>query len=276
MAAPQLSRQQRRKFRRDSIERGRKILARGLGPDLGEDEAVGIVLILHECLTDAARPRRASEAAELVETLLEKSLPADIRGLELGCRKGCSFCCSALVTCSAPEIFRVAHWLAEHATTAAAPIKLADITAEATRRDALTQTPEQRFLERAPCPLLVSNACGVYAVRPIPCRALYSLSSEACRIALQDNAGEVPIIVAAMQKGETARTLLLAALNAAGLSDRGIELTAGVMAVIGRPDAEARWLAGENVFDGVLGAERTPGSRRAQDYIAKLVKTIVD
>ena len=274
MAAPQLSRQQRRKAKRDSVEAGRKMLARGLGPELGEQEALGVALILHERLTDTTRPRRAAEAAEIAETLLEKSLAADVRGLDLGCRKGCSFCCSALVTCSAPEIFRVAHWLKENASGAAASIELDAIGAEAARRRGLTE--QQLFIERAPCPMLVSKACGVYAVRPIPCRALYSMSSEACRLALEENTGEVPIVAAAMNKGEMARTLLLAAVSAAGLSDRGIELTAGVMVAIDQPDAEARWLAGENVFAHVRGGERSPGSRGAQDHLAKLVATLAD
>ncbi len=273
MAAVQLSRQQRRKIKRDSIERGRKVLARGLGAELGEDEAVGVALILHECLADTARADRASEVAAIVEDLLEKSLVPDLRGLELGCRKGCSFCCSALVTCSAPEIFRAAAWLRENGTGPAAPIKREAIVAEAARRNSLS--PEKLFVERAPCPMLVEGACGVYPVRPIPCRALYSLSSEACRLAMHEDKGEVPIIAPAMTKGEMARTLLLAAVNAAGLPDRGIELTAGVVAVIDKPDAEARWLAGEDVFAGVLGAERTPNSRRSQDHIAKIVATLL-
>jgi Fe-S-cluster containining protein len=274
MVAPQLPRQQRRKIKRDSIERGRKVLARGLGADLAEDEALGVALILHDCLGDATRAGRAAHAAEIVETLLEKSLAADVKGIELGCRKGCSYCCSALVTCSAPEIFRVADWLRANARGAAAAINLDAIKAEAARRDGLPI--EKRFTERAPCPLLIEGACGVYPVRPIPCRALYSLSSEACRMAMHEDKGEVPIITAAMSKGEMARTLLLAAVSASGFSDRGIELTAGVMAVIDKPDAQARWLAGENVFEGVLGGERTPSARQSQEHIAKLVRAVVD
>ena len=273
MASDQLSRQQRRKVQRDALERGAKVMARGLGPELGEAEALGIALIVHERLTDAGRQARAGEAAEMVETLLEKTLANEVRGLDLGCRKGCSYCCSALVTCSAPEIFRVASWLRQNATTAAAPIKLPEIAAEVVRRHGVSL--EQMFNERAPCPLLIAGACGVYPVRPIPCRSLFSMSSEACRLALEENSGEVPIVGGAMQKGEMARTLLLAAVSAAGLSDRGIELTAGVMAVIEKPDAEARWLAGENVFDGVMGGDRSPGSRRAQDHIAKLLGALV-
>jgi hypothetical protein len=274
MAPASMTRQQRRKVAREALERGRKALVRGLGPELIETEALGIALILHERLTDASRPRRAAEAAEIAETLLEKSLGSDIKGVELGCRKGCSFCCSALVTCTAPEIFRVAHWLRENAGGAAVPIDLERIKAEAARRHQLT--PGQRFSERAPCPLLTGGSCGVYSVRPIPCRALYSLSSEACRLALEESRGEVPIVASAMQKGEMARTLLLAAVSAAGLSDRGIELTAGVTAVIDRPDAEQRWLAREGVFEGVLSGERSAGARGVQDHISALVRALVD
>lgn len=273
MSGTQLSRQQRRKVQRDALDRGAKVMARGLGPELGEAEALGVALMVHERLTDAARPERAGEAAEMIETLLEKTLATGVRGVDLGCRKGCNYCCSALVTCSAPEIFRVAAWLRQNATTAAARIDLSKIAVEAARRHELTR--EQMFIERAPCPLLVEGMCGVYPVRPIPCRSLFSMSSEACRLALEENSGEVPIVVGAMQKGEMARTLLLAAVSAAGLSDRGIELTAGVMAVIDKPDAEARWLAGENVFEGVMGGERSPNSRRAQDHIAKLAGALL-
>lgn len=273
MAGSQLSRQQRRKVVRDALERGRKVMARGLGPELGEVEALGIALIVHERLTDASKPGGAGDAAEIIETLLETSLAGEVRGLDLGCHKGCTHCCHALVTCSAPEIFRVAAWLRQNAATAAAPIEIAGIAAEAARRRDLTA--EQMFIERAACPMLISGACGVYAVRPIPCRSLFSMSSEACRLALEESTGEAPIVGGAMQKGEMARTLLLAAVSAAGLSDRGIELTAGVTAVIDKPDAEARWLAGEDVFEGVMGGQRSPGSRRAQDHITKLLGALI-
>ena len=56
MAGNQLSRQQRRKLQRDALERGRQVMARGLGPELGEAEALGIALIVHERLTDASNP----------------------------------------------------------------------------------------------------------------------------------------------------------------------------------------------------------------------------
>ena len=274
MATPQLSRQQRRKLKRDAIERGRKVLARGLGPELADDEAVGIALILHERLTDPARPRRGAEAAEIVETLLQQSLPADLKGLEYGCRKGCSFCCTALVTISAPEIFRVAHWLRENAVAGPARLRLADIMLEAARRDGLPRT--DRIRERAPCPMLVEGACGVYEVRPISCRAVYSLSSEACRVAMTDDSAAVPLVVPTMRKGDMVRTLLLAAVSAAGLSWRGVEYTSGIKVAIDDPGAETRWLAGEDVFAGVLCADPVPEAMQAQERIAERVRWLVD
>lgn len=274
MAFAQLSRQQRRKTRRDAIERGRKVLARGFGAEIGEEDALGVALILHERLTDETRPRRAAEAAEMAETMLQKSLVPDLKSLDVGCRKGCSYCCTALVTISAPEIFRVAHWLRANGIDGSAPLKLDGIMAEARRRDQLPH--EVRINERAPCPMLVDGACGVYEVRPIPCRAVYSMSSEACKVAMVDDSQEVPLVVPTMRKGDVARSLLLAAVSAAGLSDRGIEYTSGIRTVIDTPDAEARWLAGEPVFDHLLGAERLPAARQLQDRIAGIVKALAD
>lgn len=274
MATAPLPRQQRRKLRRDAIERGRKVLARGLGSELSEQDAVGVALILHDRLSDEARPARAAEAAEIAETLLDRSTAPHIRGLDVGCRKGCSYCCSALVTVTAPELFRIARWLLADGQRATTAERFAAISAEGSRRTGLSH--EQRSAERAPCSMLLGQACGIYEVRPVPCRALFSLSSEACRLAIHDDGCDVPVVAPAMRKGETVRTLLLAAIDAAGLSGRGVELTSGIGIVLAAPEVEARWLAGENVFADVLGAERQPQARIAQDRLAALVATLSD
>ena len=273
MAAPQLSRQQlsrqqRRKAARDAMERGRRLLTRGLGPEIDETDALGLALLLHEWLTSTEHGG-ATAAAAMAEALLEKSLKAEIKAPGLGCAKGCTYCCSAIVTCSAPEIFRVVDFLRATASLPTAPIKL-----EAARR--LTLTTDQSLAQRSPCPMLVGGACSVYQARPIACRALLSNSSESCRLALDENIGQPQIVVPAMTKGEIARTLLLAAVSAAGLPDRGIELSAGVAAVLDHPDAETRGLAGEDIFAHVLGAERLPAARTAQDRLAALVRQLVD
>lgn len=274
MAAPQLSRQQRRKARRDALDRGRKVLARGIGAEIGPDDAVGVALVLHERLTDTSRPRGAAEAAEIVETLLQKSLATDLKSLDVGCRKGCSYCCTSRVIISAPEIFRVAHWLRANATADGASLRLGDIMLEARRRDGLGL--QERIAERTMCPMLVDGACGVYEVRPISCRAVYSLSSEACKVAMVDDSAELPLVVPTMRKGDIARSLLLAAVSAAGLSDRGIEYVGGIEVAIGDPDAEARWRAGEPVFDAVPGAERLPHARQLQDHVVRMIAPLLD
>ncbi len=268
MAAPQLSRQQRRKAARDVIERGRRLLTRGLGDEIDETDALGLALLLHECLTSSGHGGAAAAAA-MAEALLEKSLKSATKTPGLGCAKGCTYCCSAIVTCSAPEIFRVVEFLRANASMPTAPIQQ-----EAARRQSLTA--DQSLAQRSPCPMLVGGACGVYQARPIACRALFSTSSESCRLAMEADIGQPQIVVPAMTKGEIARTLLLAAVSAAGLPDRGIELSAGVAAVLDLPDAQARWLAGEDIFARVLGAERLPSARATQDRLAAQVRQLVD
>lgn len=255
------------------MERGRKIMARGLPAEITEEEALGVALILRERLVDTTRPRRAAEAAEMAESMLERAISADLKKIDVACHKGCGFCCTSRVIVSAPEIFRVAHWLGANATVPGAPVQMSAVLAEAARRAGLPL--DQRINLREPCPVLVDGACGVYEVRPISCRAVHSLSSQACRVAMVDDAAEMPLVIPTFSKGDTARSLLLAAVSAAGLSDHGIEYTGGLEAAIKTPDAEARWLAGDNIFADVLGAARKPDARQLQDHLAARVRELV-
>jgi hypothetical protein len=271
--ASQPSRQQRRKALRDAMERGRKTLANGIKPDITEDDATGVALVLHEGLADTAQADRASQAAAVIETALQKSLGTDLKKLDVGCRKGCSYCCTSRVIISAPEIFRVANWLRTNGVAPGAPLQVESILAEARRRDALPAG--DRTWLREPCPMLVDGACGVYEPRPISCRAVYSLSSEACKVAMVDDSQSLPLVVSTMDKGDLARSLLLAAVSASGLSDRGIEFVAGIRIALEMPNAETRWLAGEPIFDAAPGADRLPQARQLQDRIAARVKALV-
>ncbi len=270
----QLSRQQRRKVRRDAIDRGRRVLGRGFGAEIAEDEVLGVALILHERLIDRSRPGGAVEAAEIAETLLQRSLASDLKGLEVGCRKGCSYCCTSRVIISAPEIFRVARWLREKASAPDSRLQLGDILLEAHRRDGISF--QDRIAEKVMCPMLVDDACGVYEVRPISCRAVFSMSAEACKIAMVDDTKEMPLVVPTMRKGDVVRSVLLAAVSGAGLSDRGIEYVGGIRIAIEERDAEARWLAGEEIFDAVPGAERRPDARQLQDRLIGFLRQLAE
>jgi Fe-S-cluster containining protein len=273
MPLPPIPRQQRRRLRRELLERGHKAINRGVGPGFVDDDALGVALILRDTLADASNPRRASDMAATAEAMLERSIKADLKEVKIGCHKGCGYCCRALVTVSAPEIFRVAHWVAENAGRAL-PIPAEALVAEGDRRAPMTEM--EMFHEMAPCALLVEEACGVYEVRPLPCRALYSTSSEACRLAMQEAKGQVPIVGPPMNKAEIVRAIMMAAMQSLGFSDRGYELSQAVGHVLRHPDAEQRWLAGEDVLGPVRGSDRMKSAGAVQEQLVVKIRMLAD
>lgn len=281
MAVPPLPRQQRRKLRRDLIERGRKSLARGVPEPLANDDALAIVLALHEGLADTGAANPASRLADAAGTLLDRTMARDLKGLAYACRKGCSWCCWQRVTCTAPEVFRVAEWMRANSGRAGVPTLATIVAAEAA---AAAGTPQALpgaagvGAERRPCALLIDDACGVHPGRPIPCRAVLSMSAEACRKAMVDpaTAEPVPLVMSGMNAAEVVRTLMCAAVATKGLSDAGYDLQQALLVVLPDPTAEARWLAGEDVLAGVRKGERPPQARAAQQRLLEMVRALQD
>lgn len=110
-------------------------------------------------------------------------------GLETACRKGCALCCTTNVTMTTLEGLAIMpHWLAHGQ---APPWTLLQQTATLPRFQpvltinhlAALCAADQPFPEEAadphagPCPLLLNDACTVYAVRPFGCRAMVSLTN---------------------------------------------------------------------------------------------------
>lgn len=271
MSLSSLPRQQRRKLRREHLEKGRSILQHGLPTEVSEEDAVAVALALSERMADRNDAMRASRLAAAAEDLLEKTLARGLRGVKLGCHRGCFHCCRVPVSCTAPEIFRLARHLRE-STGDAFPQLRADIAAMAAGRKPLDEAA--LFRERVPCALLVEGACRAYVARPLPCRALYSLSSDACRRGLLEGQGEVPLIAPAMSKGEVVRTLMLAVVTWAGLPDHGYELMEGLSVALADATCEARWLAGEDVLAGIRSSERPPQAREAQRGLAGVLHAL--
>jgi hypothetical protein len=281
MSTMQFPRQQRRKLRRDLLDRGRKVLARGLPRPISNDDAAGVVLALYDVLSDRSHARPASQVADSAEGLLDKTMARDIKGLDYACKKGCGWCCWQRVACTAPEVFRVAEWMRANAGRPGVPTLS---TLEAARTAAAS--PSRPMLpgaagvgtERQPCALLLDNACSIHPGRPLPCRAVLSMSAEACRKAMIDpaTAEPVPLIVTGTDAAEVVRTLMCAALAARGLSDAGYDLEEALAVVLPDPTAEARWLAGEDVLAGVRKGERHPAALAAQQQLIDLVRGLED
>ena len=273
MSAPPIPRQQRRKLRRELVERGRRALDGGLPQPTSNDDALGIALALYDGLADTTVETRAGRLAEATQTMLDRTIARQTAGLAIDCRKGCAHCCRQRVTCTAPEIFRVAHWMRANAQRHGVPAHatLAADAAFATVDAAPGANPSRR-----PCVMLLDEACSIYAGRPIPCRSLLSMSASACRMAMADpaTAEPVPLVTGAMDIAEVVRTLMLSAVAAHGLGDAGYDLAAGLGVALAAPGAEARWLAGEDVFAGLRRSERSSVARQVQARLAGMIRSL--
>lgn len=96
------------------------------------------------------------------------------RGLTLYCRRGCANCCRLAVHATWPEAERLAAQLtdAQRATLAEHVAQLRPLAADCA--DFKTYLRRYRT-EMNGCPFLdTDGACGVYAFRPLSCRALLS------------------------------------------------------------------------------------------------------
>jgi hypothetical protein len=122
--------------------------------------------------------------------------------------------------------------------------------------------PSDRIGRKLACPLLVEGACSVYRHRPLACRQATSLDLGACVDEFEGRNLEarIPISGAYLNYASNAHITLLGAMRAAGLSTDAMELAGALDAALATADAEARWLAGEDVFRDV----QRPGAREAQ------------
>jgi Fe-S-cluster containining protein len=184
-------------------------------------------------LADSAFARYEHELAQAAPT-------------EIACKSGCSYCCRALkVSVSLPEIFL----LKFHVTSlpAAESVALRQRIADIYSRT-LDNNAQERLLQHESCPLLVDNRCSVYEVRPLSCRAAVSLDADACRRAYAGEKVKINMPQRYFEALKTSSLLLLATMSAAGLDCRSYELNAALHIALSEPDAERRWLDGENIF----------------------------
>ena len=225
--------------------------------------------MLYDILSGHA-PARASKAAKWAHEFFETSLKRNPSEHKIECAKGCAHCCKVSVSAMAPEIFLVASTLrAQHASDFEA------VRARIRSAESLTRgvSPMERGRRKLPCALLQDDACTVYAGRPGPCRGMASTSVKACLTVFNGgNAGiPTPSVWTALRDAHT--QALWAALSAAGLDSEAYELNEAVLTTLEQPDAEARWLKGEDVFRGVTRMRAdAPG---IAEHNRKIIATLV-
>ena len=167
------------------------------------------------------------------------------RAGQIECRRGCTYCCHVNVIATPLEAARLAVRLRagrrldlERAVLAAGE-RLAGLDARA------------RLAHKAPCPLLVEDACSLYEVRPLACRALVSVSVRDCERHFRGGGEALRAMPSLLTPRLVASGFIsgeIAALGDLGLASHLVELTAALALLLGDPTALDRWLGGEDVF----------------------------
>jgi Fe-S-cluster containining protein len=260
------TRQQRRNQLREFAKLGKAAFASGLTAKPSREVLIGVALGFKVKLGERKNRRRASETAGLAHALLERSLTTRPPTTAIACRKGCAYCCHSYVGILAPEAFLLAD------AVRARRDREAQVTAVRARAVPLRNLgPQDRIGRKLPCPLLSDGACSVYPVRPTVCRQATSLVLETCIDEYEDRNRHVAIPVSPLHLAYSSGVFvaLLGALKAAGLPTDSYELSSALDAALADPDAERRWLEGDNVLAALPATQRRqPDLERVAGQIA--------
>lgn len=266
---PRMTRQQFRQVQRARVKRGEASLKHGLPDVPAAADLVDTASALLQSLAKPGMARPASTVAATAQALNSASIKARPGQRPLACAAGCSACCHTWVAAAAPEIFR----LADHLR--ARPDAEAEVDHVRQRAAATVGlTPTQRFGAKRPCPLLAEDGrCGVYDYRPTACRQATSYDLAACQDEFEGRefGGDMEVSRLHMAHARNAFVVMAAALKARGYDTPRYELSEALLRAIEQPDAEARWLAGEDVFAGVA---RAPADPRIDADVAALARSL--
>jgi len=215
-------------------------------------------------------PTRASKAAEKANEFFEASIKRNATGVKIECAKGCAYCCYVAVSALAPEVFLIANTIRAQPDFDARSIRIHDVERATHRLGGY-----ERAQRKLPCALLENNACSVYAARPGPCRGVTSASVRHCHAAFNGAAVSIPTPMVWSTLRNAQVQALMAALTAVELPAESYELNEAVCLALDNPDAEARWLKGEDVFANVstlrIGADNPAVTENNRKVIAQLI-----
>lgn len=259
---------------RDLKSQGQAALTWGLPNPVSEAAVVGFGLLLLEKLHDTSDETRASSAAALTAMLLDRTISKMPQVSAVECSKGCSFCCHTSVPATAPEVFRLSEIILADEGQHHPGFDSASTLARARSRSAGTLQDVLR--RRDPCPVLMDGTCGLYEWRPIACRQFVSTSAKGCEDALEGRRAEFPFVPGGANAGVMVRSMLMAATRSVGLGIDTYELSSALAVALETPDAEKRWLAGEDVLAAAHKLPRPPQMQssvdRWTDVLSKLVQ----
>ncbi len=231
-----------RNERRRAVKEAKRAVAAGLDPSNNDQYKMAeLVGQIHSRLENA---KRLGNVDAPVQYLLSK-IDLTVKGMAdvpIACGKGCSHCCNIWVSATAPEALYIAKRLSAEA------IERVSVAHEATKVFSHAERPFHPY----PCPMLVDDLCTVYAERPLFCRLAASGDAEICRRSYHNITDEqIPTPVMYLFGRETYSTALMVALAGSGLPHVCYEFNGALQRCLTTPDAESKWLGGEDIFAGV-------------------------
>jgi Fe-S-cluster containining protein len=209
---------------------------------------MGLMRVLHDLVLDAKQEHDLAPVMKFIHENLGKT-QAQLREVTIACKSGCWFCCSRWVDAKIPEILYVSRGLEERPDSI--------LAVEGAFRKFGSLNFEERKFTVTVCPMLSDDRCSVYSRRPVACRLAVSRDAEICERSYLETNEPIPRPQVYNTTGSVYSVALTGALWRAGLDHRAYELTGGIRAAITTPDAERRWLDGEQIFAGI--------NRRAAD-----------
>ena len=264
-----VSRQQRRVRLKESVDHVTRYGINLDDPQAGQLwSMIGLTRILIDIL-DGRAPARASDAAKRAHEFFELSLKRNPSSHRIECAKGCGFCCHLRVSAMAPEVFHVANFVrrqfAGELDKVIGQVRDAD-------RNSRGLSAHDRPLQKFPCGLLIANACSVYLARPSACRGLTSISVATCERGYNGEEVQVQTPAVWTEIRQAHNQAMWAALSASGLPADSYELNHAMLVALETPDAESRWLKGEDVFanvscDRLLASEDAVRKQRLIDML---------
>ena len=216
----------------------------------GSDQSWAVIAATRILLDiiEGRNPSRASNAARRAHEFFEVSVKHNPSKFKIECVKGCAFCCHVSVTATAPEIFLVANTLRQQHKDDFGAVLTRVRSADAKTRG---MTSMERAKQRIPCALLADNLCSVYSARPGACRGFTSTSVKSCERGFNGENVQIDTPAVWTSVRSAHKQALWAALSAAELPTESYEFHHALLIALETPDAEIRWLAGEDIFAGV-------------------------
>jgi Fe-S-cluster containining protein len=220
-----------------------------------ENDAQAFFIALRKGFNDTISAGR--DDPRLIDALTAQAMDLFERNAEIqsegqpapACCRGCDTCCCLQVSATAPEIFLAARFM--RLTKSAFAAHGVDLGGRVSTCSAQTKGMDQqtRFASRQMCPFIIGGACAIYSVRTLACRGHVAFDRGACEAAAKGLDVEAPVSSAHKSVRALVQGALQAALRDSGLEWGASEFLAGLERALNDPDAEARWLRGERVFE---------------------------